>query len=63
MEHIMEVMQDLSFSSSSSSSSSSGGGGGGVGRSKSSFMKSPRSWGEGVASCGAECVYTAFFFC
>ncbi len=63
LEHIMEVMQDMSFSGGSGSSGSSGGGGGGVGRSKSSFIKSPRIWGEGVASCGAECVCTAFFIC
>ncbi len=58
LEHIMEVMQDMSFSG-----GGSGGGGGGVGRSKSSFIKSPRIWGEGVASCGAECVCAAFFIC
>jgi hypothetical protein len=43
LEHVMELMEDMTFSSSSSSSSSS---------SKSSFVKSHSRWGAGPTSYG-----------
>ncbi len=56
LEHVMEVMQDMTFRSSSSSSGSSGS------SSTSSFLKSRGSWGSGPSAYGVGYAHSAALF-